>query len=59
MYSDKERWGDLEVVTDRLNSPSLINHYEKRFSYQYHTNCPGNVQQIFTFGKGLVEKIIF
>ena len=28
-YTDHNRWGDYEVVTDRLNSPELINLYEQ------------------------------
>lgn len=39
---DSPRWDDFKEVTDRLNSPELVNYYEwKRFSYEYYWNIPG------------------
>jgi len=33
-YTDQTRWGDFEVVTNRLNSPELIDYYE-RMNFQW------------------------
>jgi|WetSurMetagenome_2_1015567.scaffolds.fasta_scaffold15376_4 hypothetical protein len=33
----KKRWGDFDVVIDRLNSPELIDYYEKRY-FKYGFN---------------------
>lgn len=28
-FSDRTRWGDYETVTDRLNTPELVNYYQR------------------------------
>jgi len=34
-FSEQDRWKDYEMVTDRLNSPELLNYYERvRFIYE-------------------------
>lgn len=50
----KDRWGNFKVVTDRLNSPELINYYEQmNFNYVVHfTGCSGNAQLIFAIKEG-------
>jgi len=36
------RWVNFDEVTDRLNAPELVDHYEKRrISYQYWWDIPG------------------
>jgi hypothetical protein len=41
------------MVTDRLNSPELINYYEQsNFTYVSHGVCPGNAKSIFIFKQG-------
>ncbi len=52
-FTEEYRWSDFKVVTDRLNSPRLINLYEQmNFSYVSHGRCPGNARQIFRFKTG-------
>ncbi len=46
--TDEHRWKDFEIVTERLSSPELINHYERyNFRYVSHGECPGNAKSIF------------
>lgn len=50
---EKNRWDDFKIVTDRLNSPELINYYEQsNFRYVSHGGCPGNAKSIFIFKEG-------
>jgi hypothetical protein len=50
---DEARWGDLRVVTDRLNAPCLINYYQQtNFMYVSHGECSGSVKSIFSSKKG-------
>jgi len=52
-YTDQTRWGDFKIVTDRLNSPELINYYERRnFKYVSHGHCEGYPKSIFKSGRG-------
>jgi len=47
-FTNHDRWGDYEVVTDRLNSPELINFYERMsFRYLSHGECIGFPKSIF------------
>ena len=52
-YSEKRRWSDFEIVTERLNSPELINYYEqKNFWY---VDCEERVAEpkaIFKYKNG-------
>ncbi|HID28793.1 MAG TPA: hypothetical protein EYP19_02175 [Desulfobacterales bacterium] len=52
-FTEESRWRDFEVVTDRLNSPELINYYERaNFTYVSHGECPGSAKGIFKSKKG-------
>ena len=50
------RWADFNIVTNRLNSPELIDYYErKRFRYHYETGHGGDFQEVkyvFKHNKG-------
>jgi hypothetical protein len=52
----EQRWGDFNIVTNRLNSPELIDYYErKRFTYHYETGHGGDFQEVkyvFKHNKG-------
>ena len=46
-FTDEHRWKDFEIVTERLNSPELINHYE-RINFYYirrgpRIGCPRSI----------------
>jgi hypothetical protein len=50
------RWADFNIVINRLNSPELIDYYErKRFRYHYETGHGGDFQEVkyvFKHNKG-------
>lgn len=53
VFTDEKRWGNFKLVTDRLNSPTLINYYEQmNFTYQSHGECSGNERGIFSLKVG-------
>ena len=50
---ERDRWGNFEEVVERLNSPELIDHYERtNFIYEYNRGSPGMVRQIFRTKRG-------
>jgi hypothetical protein len=55
-FADLDRWKDFAVVTDRLNSPLLINMYQQyNFTYAIHKSryeCPMNAKTIFATKQG-------
>ncbi|NQT55077.1 MAG: hypothetical protein HQ551_02480 [Desulfobacteraceae bacterium] len=56
-FSNQERWQDYEVVTSRLNSPELVNYYERmRFIYKSKKGRPdgktGDPKTLFKTGFG-------
>jgi hypothetical protein len=52
-FTEENRWSDFEIVTDRLNSPELINYYERaNFRYVSHGECSGSFKGIFQLQKG-------
>lgn len=52
-FTEKSRWSDFEIVSDRLNSPEFINYYEQAiFTYVSHGECPGYAKGIFKSKKG-------
>lgn len=60
-----EKWNEFDVVIERLNSPEIINHYEKRrINYQPWSTIPGaspgtppNIRYVFKNSKGDCEYI--
>ncbi len=52
-FTEEHKWKDFEIVTERLNSPELINYYEHyNFRYVSHGECPGSAKSIFKSKKG-------
>jgi len=52
-FTDQDRWGSYKIVTERLNSPELINYYERcNFIYVSHGECRGYAKIIFKSKKG-------
>jgi hypothetical protein len=52
-FSEQGRWKDLEVVTDRLNAPELIDFYEKnRFFYSLRLDHSDRSFALFKTNKG-------
>jgi len=56
-FTDQDRWSDFHLVTDRLNSPELLNFYEKKnFTYVFLRGAPenaiGNAKWIFRLKRG-------
>lgn len=52
-FSENSHWNDFQIVTDRLNSPELINYYEQaNFKYISHGECLGSARRIFKSKKG-------
>ena len=49
----KQRWDDMDTVVDRLNSPELIDYYEKRyFKYVYYRSGNATPDLMFTKKEG-------
>ena len=47
------RWKDLDVVTDRLNSPELVDHYERsRIRYHYEPGHLDDYRHVFRYNEG-------
>jgi len=47
-FTEEHRWKNFKIVTERLNTPKLINYYERdNFSYVSHGVCPGFAKLIF------------
>jgi len=47
-FTEEYRWKDFKIVTERLNTPKLINYYERdNFMYVSHGVCPGSAKLIF------------
>ncbi len=47
-FTEEYRWKDFKIVTERLNSPKLINYYERdNFKYVSHGECLGFAKLIF------------
>jgi len=52
-FTEESKWQDFKIVTERLNSPELINYYERcNFSYVSHGECPGFAKLIFRSKEG-------
>lgn len=52
-FSEKNRWDDYQVVTDRLNAPELVDEYEiRRFNYESRPGQPGDSYAIFKHKTG-------
>jgi predicted transglutaminase-like cysteine proteinase len=53
-FSDKAKWGNFDEVTDRLNTPELVNYYEQaEFTYEKkYQGSNGFPLLIFKWGKG-------
>jgi hypothetical protein len=53
---EERRWEDFNIAINRLNSPELIDYYErKRFRYHYETGHGGDFQEVkyvFKHNKG-------
>ena len=49
----KQRWDDMDTVVDRLNSPELIDYYEKRyFKYVHHKASKCTAEMLFAKKEG-------
>lgn len=52
-YKGKDKWSDFSIVVDRLNSPELVDYYQrKNFRYQYRRDPIGSAYQIFKTKSG-------
>jgi len=52
-FSEKDRWKDYKVVTDRLNAPELVDYYEKRrFIYVFRNDNVGRPYWLFKTNRG-------
>ncbi len=53
-YKGKDKWGDFDTVVERLNSPELVDYYQrKNFSYQDRgRDSSGSAYQIFKTKSG-------
>ena len=52
-FSEKDRWDDYDIVTDRLNAPELVSFYEiRQFYYETHPGEPANSYWLFKSKKG-------
>jgi hypothetical protein len=52
-FSEKDRWKDYKVVTDRLNAPELVDYYEKRkFIYAFRNDHVGQPYGLFKTDRG-------
>ena len=54
-FSEKDRWSNFDVVTDRLNDPHIIDFYEQnQFSYERRGRSDKNpdIRYLFYYKKG-------
>ncbi len=54
------RWEDYDTVIERLNSPRLVDYYErKRFVYGLRTEHPGDPRWLFKTNCGMCDEISY